>query len=365
VNRESAKQSTGHGSPLPTLIHGGPGRAGGGEEMGGLRGIRHFMQRCAVQGSPSTVTEITGIYQPHADYKETEKHPFAYYWEDIEPGMSLKTHSRTIRDADIIDFANLTWDHFYAHTDETALEGTIFEHRTAHGYFIVSLAAGLFVYPNKGPVAANYGLEDIRFIRPLYDGDTVHVRLTCKQKIDRDQKGKVLPSGIVKWYVEVFDTNVTDGNIPDDELGDKEALVAVATILTMVQKKQTVFVEMTEENMDRALAKLALETKQKWGSMTAQEMIEHLELLYHRSISEDVQQEEVATPEKYLEDTQAFLWNYKPIPKNFKLPIYKDNKLPELKYKDLQTAIEKMKEARKAHYDYFKKHPDATRRHII
>src|SRR5699024_4922060 len=248
INRESARQSTGHGSPLPTLVHGGPGRAGGGEEMGGVRGIKHFMQRCAIQGSPTTVTEITGIYQPHADYKEAEKHPFAYHWEDIQPGMSLKTHSRTITNSDIINFGNLTWDHFYAHTDNTSLEGTIFEKRTAHGYFIVSLAAGLFVYPNKGPVIANYGLEDIRFIRPLYHNDTVHVRLTCKEKVDRDRKGKTHPSGIVKWYVEVFDTNVTKGNIPEDELeaDEKEELVAVATILTMVKKKQTTFVDVDD-----------------------------------------------------------------------------------------------------------------------
>src|SRR5690606_557823 len=157
INRESAVQSTGHGSPLPNLIHGGPGRAGGGEEMGGKRGIKHFMQRCAIQGSPTTLTEITGIYQPKADYIEAEKHPFAYHWEDIKPGMSLKTHKRTITDSDIVSFSNLSWDHFYAHTDITSLDGSIFEKRTAHGYFIISAAAGLFVYPNKGPVAANYG----------------------------------------------------------------------------------------------------------------------------------------------------------------------------------------------------------------
>ena len=136
LNRESAKQSTGHGSPLPNLIHGGPGRAGGGEEMGGMRGVKHYMQRCAIQGSPTTLTEVTGIYQANSDYKEAEKHPFAYHWEDIQPGMSLKTHKRTITDTDIIGFGNITWDHFYAHTDITSLDGSIFEQRTAHGYFI-------------------------------------------------------------------------------------------------------------------------------------------------------------------------------------------------------------------------------------
>ena len=234
INRESAKQSTGHGAPLPNLVHGGPGRAGGGEEMGGKRGIKHFMQRCAIQGSPTTLTEITGIYQPKAEYKEAEKHPFAYHWEDIQPGMSLKTHNRTLTDTDIINFGNLTWDHFYAHTDITSLEGSIFEQRTAHGYFIISAAAGLFVYPNKGPVAANYGLEEIRFLRPLYHNDTINVRLTCKEKVDRDPKGKELPSGIVKWYVEVFDVEATE---------EDEKLVAIATILTMVQKKQETFHE--------------------------------------------------------------------------------------------------------------------------
>lgn len=364
VNRESAKQSTGHGSPLPTLIHGGPGRAGGGEEMGGLRGIRHYMQRCAIQGSPTTLTEITGIYQPNADYKEAEKHPFAYHWEDIQPGMSIKTHSRTITNSDIINFGNLTWDHFYAHTDETALDGSIFEHRTAHGYFVISLAAGLFVYPNKGPVAANYGLEDIRFLRPLYDGDTLHVRLTCKEKVDREQKGKVLPSGIVKWYVEVFDTKVTNGLIPEDELGDKEALVAVATILTMVQKKQTDFVEMTDENLDSLLQKLNEDSKPKWGEMSPQEMIEHLEYLYQVSIDENADFE-VVTPEDKLEDVQASLWDYTKMPKNFKLPLYDDGRLPELRWETLEIAKEKMKAARRAYQQYFVKHPNAKTKHVI
>ena len=186
LNRESAKESTGHGSPLPSLTHGGPGRAGGGEEMGGIRGIKHYLQRTAIQGSPSILTEITGIYQPNSRYKEAAQHPFKYHWEDIQPGISLKTHKRTFTDTDIINFANVTWDHFYAHTDITSLEGSIFEKRTAHGYFIISAAAGLFVYPNKGPVSANYGLEECRFLRPLYHNDTVYVRLTCKQKVDRD-----------------------------------------------------------------------------------------------------------------------------------------------------------------------------------
>jgi len=135
--------------------------------MGGMRGVKHYLQRCAIQGTPTTITEITGIYQAGAKYKEAEQHPFKYHFEDIQAGMSLTTHKRTVTDSDIINFANLSWDHFYAHTDITSLEGSIFEKRAAHGYFILSAAAGLFVYPNKGPVAANYGLEDCRFVRPI------------------------------------------------------------------------------------------------------------------------------------------------------------------------------------------------------
>ncbi|TXK73999.1 phenylacetic acid degradation bifunctional protein PaaZ [Mesonia sp. HuA40] len=364
INRESAKQSTGHGSPLPMLVHGGPGRAGGGEEMGGKRGIKHYMQRCAIQGSPTTLTEITGIYQPKAKYKEAEKHPFAYHWEDIKPGMSLKTHNRTLTDTDIVNFGNLTWDHFYAHTDITSLDGSIFEQRTAHGYFIISAAAGLFVYPNKGPVAANYGLEEIRFLRPLYHNDTIHVRLTCKEKVDRDQKGKELPSGIVKWFVEVFDTNVTDGKIPETEAEEKEALVCIATILTMVQKKQTTFTEITEEVIDSALAKLNEDTQPVWGEMRPQHMVEHLETSY-RIASGEIQDFEIATPEKYLDDTRATLWNYKKMPKNYNFPLYKEGELPTLKHASLTEAKEKMKEARKAYIDFFKKNPKATNKNAV
>ena len=294
LNRENAKESTGHGSPLPNLIHGGPGRAGGGEEMGGMRGVKHYLQRCAVQGSPTTLTEVTGIYQPKGAYKDIDKHPFAYHWEDIEPGMSLMTHKRTITNGDIVNFANLTWDHFYAHTDITSLDGSIFEKRTAHGYFILAAAAGLFVYPNKGPVAANYGLEECRFLRPIYHNDTVYVRLTCKQKIDRDSRGKELPSGIVKWYVEVFDT--------------ADELVAIATILTMVQKKQTVFTEMTESTIKSCLNRLQADDKPAWGTMTAQSMVEHLEYTY-RIASGEIQDFEIATPEKILEKVNETLYN--------------------------------------------------------
>lgn len=350
LNRENAQQSTGHGSPLPTLIHGGPGRAGGGEEMGGMRGIKHYLQRCAVQGSPTTLTEVTGIYQPKAAYKETPKHPFQYHWEDIEVGMSLQTHKRTITDGDIVNFANLTWDHFYAHTDITSLDGSIFEKRTAHGYFILAAAAGLFVYPNKGPVAANYGLEDCRFLRPIYHNDTIYVRLTCKQKIDREQRGTELPAGIVKWYGEVFDA--------EDEL------VAVVTVLTMVQKKQTTFVEMTSEKIQESLAKLTEDAKPQWGGLTPQHMVEHLEFTY-RVASGEIQDFEVSTPEKILEKVHATLYNYQKMPREYEFPLNEKSKITENKHPDLATAKEKLWEAREAYLQYYKENPDATAKNPV
>lgn len=350
LNRENAKESTGHGSPLPNLIHGGPGRAGGGEEMGGMRGVKHYLQRCAVQGSPTTLTEVTGIYQPKGAYKEIDKHPFAYHWEDIEPGMSLKTHKRTITDGDIVNFANLTWDHFYAHTDITSLDGSIFEKRTAHGYFILAAAAGLFVYPNKGPVAANYGLEECRFLRPIYHNDTVYVRLTCKQKIDRDSRGKELPSGIVKWYVEVFDT--------------ADELVAIATILTMVQKKQTVFTEMTDSTIKSCLNRLKANDKPAWGTMSAQAMVEHLEYTY-RIASGEIQDFEIATPEKILEKVNETLYNYKKMPREYDFPLAAQSKINEHLHADLETAKIKMLEAREAYLQFFNENPDATTNNVV
>ena len=355
LNRESAKQSTGHGSPLPNLIHGGPGRAGGGEEMGGMRGIKHYLQRCAIQGSPTTLTEITGIYQPNSAYKESPKHPFAYHWEDIQPGMSLETHKRTITDTDIVNFGNLTWDHFYAHTDITSLDGSIFEHRTAHGYFVISMAAGLFVYPNKGPVAANYGLEEIRFLRPLYHNDTVYVRLTCKQKVDREQKGSELPSGIVKWFVEVFDAE------PDE---DQEPLVAIATILTMVQKKQTVFEEISEEFIQNSLSKLTEDAKPKWGIMTPQHMVEHLEWSY-KVASGEIQDFEIATPEEHLEKVHDSLYNYKPFPQGHHMPLMKKGELMPLEHDNLDVAKQALLDAREAYVKYFKQNAKAITKNAV
>ena len=365
LNRESAAQSTGHGSPLPSLIHGGPGRAGGGEEMGGMRGVKHYLQRCAIQGSPTSLTKVTGIYQPKAAYIEAPAHPFTYHWEDIQPGMSLKTHNRTITDTDIVNFGNITWDHFYAHTDITSLDGSIFEKRTAHGYFIISMAAGLFVYPNKGPVAANYGLEEIRFLRPIYNNDTLYVRLTCKQKVDRDARGKEHPSGIVKWYVEVFDTNVDKANALLPKTAEKEdPLVCIATILTMVEKKQEVFVELPTPKIASCLAKLTLESKPAWGIMTPQHMVEHLEYTY-KIASGELQNFDISTPEKYLEKTQDSLYNYEKFPANSNFPHLKKDTLGSLIHPDLETAVAKFLQQRDRYLDFFTQNPDAVLKNLV
>lgn len=223
LNRDCAKENTGHGSPLPLLIHGGPGRAGGGEEMGGMRGVLHYLQRCAIQGSPTSLTEITGAYQYGGQYKDPGIHPFRKYFEELQIGDTIITHKRTVTESDIINFANISWDHFYAHTDVTSLEGTTFTQRVAHGYFVLSMAAGLFVDPGKGPVLLNYGLEECRFTKPVYAGMTLGVRLSVKEKLPVDPKDENdIPKGIVKFLVDVY-----------DETGET---VAIATILTMVQR---------------------------------------------------------------------------------------------------------------------------------
>jgi oxepin-CoA hydrolase/3-oxo-5,6-dehydrosuberyl-CoA semialdehyde dehydrogenase len=224
LNRNSAKESTGHGSPMPLLVHGGPGRAGGGEEMGGLRGIKHYMQRCAIQGSPTTITALTNQYQYGGKYEEGQVHPFKKHFDELVIGETLITHKRTITDADVVNFANVSWDHFYAHTDATSLEGTPFTQRVAHGYFILSAAAGLFVDAAKGPVLLNYGLEECRFVKPVYPGATIGVRLTVKEKVAQEKReGEDYTKGIVKWLVDIY-----------DETGET---VAIATILTMVKMK--------------------------------------------------------------------------------------------------------------------------------
>jgi oxepin-CoA hydrolase/3-oxo-5,6-dehydrosuberyl-CoA semialdehyde dehydrogenase len=224
LNQDCAKESTGHGSPMPMLIHGGPGRAGGGEEMGGMRGVKHFMQRVAIQGSPSMVTAITGVYQRGAKQTEPEIHPFRKHFEELEIGETYVTHKHTVTEADIANFANVSGDHFYAHVDATSLEGTMFEGRVAHGYYILSKAAGMFVHPKKGPVLLNYGLEECRFAKPVYPGMTIGVKLTAKEKVDQEKRSEEdIAKGIVKWLVDVT-----------DETGET---VAIATILTMVKKK--------------------------------------------------------------------------------------------------------------------------------
>ncbi|HNQ12967.1 MAG TPA: aldehyde dehydrogenase family protein, partial [Bacteroidia bacterium] len=224
LNRHCISESTGHGSPLAHLIHGGPGRAGGGEEMGGVRGVFHFMQQTALQGSPTTLTQVTNVYMPKAEQKEELVHPFRKLFDDLQIGETLVTHKRTVTEADIVNFANISGDNFYAHMDVTSLEGTLFESRVAHGYFILSAAAGLFVDPKKGPVLANYGLDECRFIKPVYVGATIGVKLTVKEKISKEKREGETAQGIVKWQVDVY-----------DETGDT---VALATILTLVQRKE-------------------------------------------------------------------------------------------------------------------------------
>ena len=223
LNNECAKESTGHGSPMPMLTHGGPGRAGGGEEMGGKRGIFHYLQRVALQGSPTMVTAISNVYQNGAKQIEKEVHPFKKHFEELEIGETLITAKHSVSEADIVNFANVSGDNFYAHMDSTSLEGTIFTQRVAHGYFVLSKAAGLFVDAKKGPVMLNYGLEECRFTKPVYPGMTIGVRLTVKEKVDTEKKTEDdIAKGIVKWLVDVY-----------DETGET---VAIATILTMVRK---------------------------------------------------------------------------------------------------------------------------------
>jgi oxepin-CoA hydrolase/3-oxo-5,6-dehydrosuberyl-CoA semialdehyde dehydrogenase len=217
INRDSAEFSTGHGSPLPHMTHGGPGRAGGGEEMGGIRGVMHYMQRTALQGSPTTISKICNKFIGNAKTTKASKHLFKLYFEELQVGQSLLSESRTITLDDIEKFADLSGDRFYAHMDDkAAAENPFFDGRVAHGYFIVSMAAGLFVEPSPGPVLANYGVDDLRFTEPVYPGDDLTVRLTCKQKSYRRGKGY----GEVRWDIAI--TNQED------------IVVAAYDILTMV-----------------------------------------------------------------------------------------------------------------------------------
>ena len=224
LEREAAVESTGHGSPLPMLKHGGPGRAGGGEELGGIRAVKHYLQRAAVQGSPTMLTAITGEYVRGGAVRETELHPFRRYFEDLQIGDSLLTHRRTVGEADIVAFGGLSGDYFYMHFDEIAARESPFGKRIAHGYFVLSAAAGLFVSPAPGPVLANYGLDTLRFIKPVGIGDTIRARLTAKRKTDRNKKdANGVGQGVVAWDVEVTNQN--------------DELVASYDILTLVAKR--------------------------------------------------------------------------------------------------------------------------------
>jgi len=215
VDRTSAGESTGHGSPLPVLVHGGPGRAGGGEEMGGVRGVAHYMQRTALQGSPALLSHIVKQWLPGAEKPEGDVHPFRKRIAQLEIGYTLKTASRTVTLEDIEHFAHFTGDTFYAHMDEEAAkQSPIFEGRVAHGYLILSFAAGLFVDPAPGPVLANTGLENLRFQTPLYPGDSMRVELTVKSKSVRDEE-----KGEVRWAVYVYN--------------QKDEVVATYDLLTM------------------------------------------------------------------------------------------------------------------------------------
>ena len=224
LDAQAAVESTGHGAPLPMLKHGGPGRAGGGEELGGLRAVKHYLQRAAVQGSPTMLAAVTGEHVRGAALIETGTHPFRRHFEELQIGESLLTHRRTVGEADLINFGGISGDYFYMHFDEEAAKASTFGQRIAHGYFVLSAAAGLFVSPAPGPVLANYGLDTLRFVKPVGIGDTIQARLTCKRKIDRHRKdASGQGQGVVAWDVEV-----------SNQRGE---LVASYDILTLVAKR--------------------------------------------------------------------------------------------------------------------------------
>ena len=223
LNEACSKESTGHGSPMPLLTHGGPGRAGGGEEMGGVRGIKHYLQRTAIQGHPTTISALTKQYQVGGAQNTEGPHVFRKHFEEIEIGDTVITDKHLVTLDNINEFAELSGDKFYAHMDENSLDGTIFTERVAHGYFIMSKAAGLFVDPAKGPVLLNYGIDECRFTKPVYPGMTIGVRFTAKEKISQEKReDDEFSKGIVKFLVDVYD--------------DEGETVMLATILTMVRK---------------------------------------------------------------------------------------------------------------------------------
>jgi oxepin-CoA hydrolase/3-oxo-5,6-dehydrosuberyl-CoA semialdehyde dehydrogenase len=224
LDRDCAKESTGHGSPLASLVHGGPGRAGGGEELGGGRAIKHYMQRTAIQGSPTSLMAITNQYVRGAKVTTDRVHPFRKYFEELAIGEQLVTHRRTVTETDIVNFGCLSGDHFYAHFDEIAAKDSFFEKRVAHGYFVISAAAGMFVDPGQGPVIANYGIDNLRFVEPVAIGDTIKVKLTAKRKIKKAKKPEdKYVTGIVVWDVEVVNQH--------------DEAVAIYDILTLVERQ--------------------------------------------------------------------------------------------------------------------------------
>lgn len=350
LNRDNAAESTGHGSPLPTLMHGGPGRAGGGEEMGGLSGLHFFLQKTAIQGSPDILTAITKIYQQGATQHFSDKHPFRKFFEEVEIGDSLETAGRTVTEADIVNFSNVSWDHFYAHTDATSLNGTIFDKPVAHGYFILSAAAGLFVSGKKGPVIANYGLENASFFKPVYAGDTITVYLTAKEKVNKGVKGRNIPSGVVKWLVEV--------------VNQRDEVVCVATILTLVAKKSP-FTDLNVRHIEKLLTGLTEKTQPLWGKMTAQQMLEHLETTLRYSMGQP-EASLCHTPEDKWEKYQDSLYNFRKMPKDFPAPFLpEDGSLPPPNHKNLIAAKAAFTEALKEYTVYYRENPDAEHLHYV
>ena len=217
VNRHCAKESTGHGSPLAHLVHGGPGRAGGGEELGGIRGVMHYLQRTAVQGGPDTLTAVGGRWVRGAAQRDPRLHPFRKPFHELAIGDTFHSAEREITVDDIERFADLSGDHFYAHMDDReAARNPLFGGRVAHGYFLISAAAGLFVDPAYGPVLGNYGLDNLRFVKPVKPGDRIRVRLTCRERSLRAEKG---------WGEVTWDTEITNQH---------DETVASYHVLTMV-----------------------------------------------------------------------------------------------------------------------------------
>jgi oxepin-CoA hydrolase/3-oxo-5,6-dehydrosuberyl-CoA semialdehyde dehydrogenase len=207
--------------------------------MGGVRGVLHNMQRTALQGSPTVLSAITREWMPKAAEHHDRVHPFRKYFEELEIGETLHTHRRTVTESDVVNFAGISGDFFYAHMDDIAAKDSIFERRVAHGYFVLSAAAGLFVDPAPGPVLANYGLENLRFVKPVYIGDTIQVRLTCKQKTAKEDREGQIPQGVVAWDVEVTNQNAEP--------------VAVYTILTLVRRRAGAGVPETATDLERAM----------------------------------------------------------------------------------------------------------------